>query len=185
MADIKHLSRFILSWEGGYSSHPNDPGGPTNRGVTLATWKIYGYDKDGDGDIDKDDVKIISEYDAIYEVMKPMFWDKCKADQIVDQSVANIIVDWIWMSGFGKIKNIQRLVGVKDDGIVGPKTIAAINNKDPKKLFGQIWNARKRFYESLCSSKPKMKVFLKGWMNRLNSIGYGILKCNGGKTITF
>ena len=52
MADVKILAPFILKWEGGFVNHPNDPGGATNKGVTIAVWKKQGYDKDGDGDID-------------------------------------------------------------------------------------------------------------------------------------
>jgi len=179
MADIKYLWPFILAWEGGYKDDPRDYGGPTNRGVTLKTWQVYGYDKDGDGDIDKDDLILITEYDAVYEIMKPKFWDRVQADKIKDQSVANIIVDWIWMSGFGKIKNIQRILDVKDDGIVGKKTLKAINDQDPKKLFSKIWHAREDFYKKLNN-----KTFMRGWMNRLNSIGYGSLKI-GSKIISF
>lgn len=185
MAKIDLLWPFILSWEGGYANHPNDPGGPTNRGVTLATWKVYGYDKDGDGDIDKDDVKLITEYDAVYVVMKPKFWDRWKADQIEDQSIANIVVDWIWGSGFGKIKTIQNLLGLKPDGIVGPKTLAALNNGSHKEIFDRIWKRRERFYYNLVEQRPSSKVFLKGWLNRLNSIGYGWLRDAGGKMLNF
>ena len=185
MAKIDNLWPFILSWEGGYSNHPNDTGGPTNKGVTLATWKIYGYDKDGDGDIDKDDVKLITEYDAVYEVMKPKFWDKWKADQIEDQSIANIVVDWIWMSGFGKIKTIQSLFGLKDDGIVGEKTLSVLNSGNHKEIFDKIWKRREKFYYNLVEQRPSNKVFLKGWLNRLNSIGYGWLRDARGKVIRF
>ena len=57
MADVNILAPFILKWEGGFVNHPNDPGGATNMGVTLKTWKSQGYDKDGDGDIDVIDLK--------------------------------------------------------------------------------------------------------------------------------
>ena len=30
---------FVLNMEGGYVNHPADPGGPTNRGVTLGTFQ--------------------------------------------------------------------------------------------------------------------------------------------------
>ncbi len=59
MAKIEILSPFILSFEGGYVNHPNDKGGPTNKGVTIATWRRVGYDKDGDGDIDVDDLRLL------------------------------------------------------------------------------------------------------------------------------
>lgn len=182
MADIKILAPYILSWEGGYVNIPNDSGGPTNRGVTIATWRIYGYDKNEDGVINTTDVKLITEYDAIYVVMKPGFWDKALADQIQDQSVANIIVDWMWGSGVSKtIKRIQKILGVKQDGIVGPKTLGAINSANSKTLFNKIWTARQNFYCKIVDANPVQKKFLKGWLNRLNGIRYGSLKLNDKK----
>ena len=47
MARVEVLSPFILSWEGGYVNDPCDAGGATNKGVTIATWKRQGYDKNG------------------------------------------------------------------------------------------------------------------------------------------
>ena len=68
MANINVLAPFILSWEGGYVNHPNDKGGATKYGVTLDQWKIAGYDKDGDGDIDYDDIKLLSVEDYLMVV---------------------------------------------------------------------------------------------------------------------
>ena len=42
MADINILAQFILSFEGGFSNHPADKGGATNKGVTIATWRQVG-----------------------------------------------------------------------------------------------------------------------------------------------
>ena len=65
MAKIQPLADFILSFEGGYVNHPNDKGGPTNMGVTLKTWQTQGYDKNHDGRIDANDVKLITKADAV------------------------------------------------------------------------------------------------------------------------
>jgi predicted peptidoglycan domain len=41
----------------------------------------------------------------------------------------------LWGSGKWAITKVQKYLDLNPDGIVGPKTIAAINNKDPKELF--------------------------------------------------
>ena len=111
MADVRKLAPFILKWEGGFVNDPDDLGGATNMGVTIGTWKSCGYDKDGDGDIDVDDLHLLTREDVVNRVLKPHYWDRWKADEIKSQSVANILVDWVWASGAHGIKIPQRLPG--------------------------------------------------------------------------
>jgi len=60
------------------------------------------------------------------------------------------------------------LLGVTADGIVGPKTITALNNN--KEIKNKVYSARKTFFESIVKKNPSQKKWLKGWMNRLNSV---------------
>ena len=166
MADKNNLIPIIKRWEGGYSDNPNDRGGATNSGVTLAVYQsVYGKNKT------KNDLKRMTNEQWNY-IFTKLYWNKWKADDIKNQSIANILVDWVWMSGLGTIKKIQSLFGLTADGIVGNKTILYINSHDQEEVFNKIWNRRKSFYESLVKNNPSQKVFIKGWMNRLNTFKF-------------
>lgn len=173
MANVKLLAPFILNWEGGFVNDPLDLGGATNMGVTIGTWRQVGYDKDGDGDIDVDDLKLLTKDDVINRVLKPYYWDRWKADEIVNQSVANILVDWVWASGVHGIKRPQKLLNVVADGIVGAKTLAALNEyPDQKQLFELIKAARIKFIAEIVKARPENKRFERGWLRRINDIKY-------------
>lgn len=168
---------------------PADAGGATNKGVTIATWRNVGYDKDGDGDIDVQDLKLLTDSDVRDRVLKPHYWNRWKADQIQSQKVANILVDWAWGSGKHGIVIPQRLLGVEPDGIVGNRTLMAVNFADPDQLFEAIFQARLKFLNDITNAsiakyekrigrkatenellKYTNKRFIKGWTRRLNDI---------------
>lgn len=184
MANFDVLAKFILSYEGGFVNHPNDKGRETNKGITIAVWKAQGYDKNGDGRIDVKDLKMISDADAT-EIMRKYYWNRWQADKIVDQSVANILVDWVWGSGAWGIKLPQRVLGVKEDGIVGQNTLTAVNTHHPEYLFKLLKEARAAYINDIIRKHPPYSVFRTGWIRRLNAIEYGRLKLNGGKVLVF
>jgi lysozyme family protein len=173
MADINYLIPLIFKWEGAYVNDPADRGGATNMGVTIETWRRVGYDKNGDGKTDVEDLKLITKDDVINRVLKPNYWNKWRADEIKNNSIACLVVDWLWGSGVYGIKFPQRILKVKDDGIVGPLTLAAINNyPDQEELFNLLWARRKKHFEDIAEADPSQKRFLKGWLNRLNDFKY-------------
>lgn len=166
MANHKILEPFILKWEGGFVYDKDDLGGATNRGVTLATYRsVFGNKKTAN------DLKRMTQ--AQWGVIfKKYYWDKWKADDIKCQNVANILVDWLWCSGSYGIKIPQKVLGVSIDGIVGTKTIAAINARDGRELFDTIKQERKDYIDRICQARPQNKKFKKGWLNRINSLDY-------------
>lgn len=167
MADLWKLVPKILLWEGGYACIPGDSGGPTNKGVTLRTYQSY-YGKDKG----VEDLKRMTDAQWAY-IFKWGFWDKVKADSISSQSVAEMLVDWCWMSGVTTpVKNLQRIVGVTVDGKFGPQTLAAVNAADPKILHSRLKAAREDYYQRIVARDPVKKKFLRGWLNRLDYYKY-------------
>lgn len=189
MARVESIVPFILKWETGttgigltneqlfekaklkgFANDPDDLGGATMCGVTLATFTDYcrrkGYPR-------PTIVRLKAiKYKEWLEILKTMFWDKWKADQINNESVALILVDWVWGSGKYGITIPQKAIGVTADGIVGPKTIAAVNAKDPKQLFDIIRKERLAYIERICRSRPTNLKYKRGWLNRLNDIKF-------------
>lgn len=167
MANAEKLMPFILQWEGGFVDDPDDRGGATNKGVTLTTFRqYYGQSRT------VDDLRNITEEQWLH-IFKCGYWDKMKGDDIDNQSVANILVDWAYNSGpKTPSKAVQRIVGATPDGIIGRKTLSSINSRNPEQLFSYIKQERIDFYNNICEKNPSQRKFLKGWMNRVNSLHY-------------
>lgn len=178
---VKDLTKPLeQQWEiarkKGWSDDPDDPGGKTMIDVTLETYKSYCRRK-GYPVPTADRLRNIP-FDQWQEILKTMYWDKMRADDIISQGIANMTVDWLWASGAARIKNIQKLVKVTPDGIAGPKTISAINAANPTVLFAALYKEREQFYKK-CSGWWK---YGKGWMRRLDAInGDGSFTINGIK----
>lgn len=191
MAKIEGIINHLFTWEAGLdkryralpledqfnearkkglANDPDDSGGLTNVGITWATYFTYCQMKRIPART-RDLVGL--KYATWIDILKTLFWNACRADDIVNQSIANIFVDWFWGSGPSVLRIVQRIVKVEDDGKIGPETIGAINGyKDQKALFDQIASARRSFYLNLVKRRPKDKKFISGWLRRLNDLHY-------------
>ena len=176
MANFKLYEKKLIGAEGeGYSNKPTDKGGPTTTGITYTTYKMFFPNKTFE------EFKKMP-YEDWYFIAKGGFWDRCKANEIKNQSVAEIFVDWTFNAGWGKIKDVQRIVGVQQDGIVGPKTILAINSCNQQALHYLIKKARQlNFHQCIDGSRdldPRATVLptnisnFDGWCNRLDKFMY-------------
>jgi len=163
----------ILRREGGYVDHPADRGGPTNYGITQATLSDWRGSL-----VSKQDVRDLTEAEAraIYQrnyITRPGF------HRINNPHVQGLAVDMAVNHGpTAAVKMIQRAVGTKDDGILGPQTLAAVNMVDPVRVYRRMVGQRARFFGRIISKDPKLAKarqagfalqaeFASGWLNRL------------------
>jgi lysozyme family protein len=153
--------------EGGYTV---DHAGPTNRGVTQDTFD--GYRKSMD--LEPRDVKTITENEAI-DVYASEYYEKPKIDTL-PHKVAGVVFDYGVNSHPRKaIKDLQAVVGVKQDGDLGPKTQAAVQSYvdtyGEDVLAGKVIDKRQQFMNGLIQKNPaKYKRFENGWNNRLKML---------------
>ncbi len=156
-----------------------DRGGATKFGITQGTFTdvcnrktIYVCDKDGDGKITSNDIRLLTPNDA-KEFYYNEFWGYWKAEQINDYGVADILVDYLVNSGAGRnlsnIKRIQRILGVTPDGIIGPGTLRAINSYPPRELVSKIKQARLSHITAIIKNDPTQQKWERGWKIRINS----------------
>lgn len=157
--------KFTLRWEGGFVNHPDDPGGATNKGVTQAVYDSYRRSKGQP----KQSVRQISD-DEVHDIYETRYWQAAKCPDLgVDLDTVQF--DTAVNMGVGRaIKFMQKSTGCKPDGAWGPITAAAVANCDPGATLIAYCNTREAFYKGLVRRRPKMKVFMRGWMNRLNDL---------------
>ena len=145
----------LIGHEGGYSNHPRDPGGETMWGVTAKVARAFGYEGPM-RDLPRDTAK------AIY---RNQYWDAVRADDLPD-TVRFHIFDAAVNSGVKQaVMWLQRACGADADGVLGPRTIAAVRATDPALLAGRYCGIRLRFMTDLST----WDAFGKGWARRMAS----------------
>jgi lysozyme family protein len=147
---------LLLGHEGGYSNHPNDPGGETMWGVTAKVARAAGYTGP------MRDLPV-STAKSIY---RRLYWDPVRADEL-PEVVRYAVFDAAVNSGISQARRwLQRAVGVADDGSLGPITMAAVQAAQPEVLLRRLLAQRLQFMTDL-STWPS---FGRGWARRIASL---------------
>lgn len=158
----------VLEHEGGFVDHPKDPGGATNKGITIGTLKRIGVDVDGDGDSDLADLKNLRPQD-LERVYRLFYWDAVKGD-LLPSGLDYAVFDFAVNSGPSRaIQHLQRVLGVEQDGDLGPKTMAAIAAGDAKALVHSLCDSRLRFMRGIRNGEL-WRTFGKGWQRRVDEV---------------
>jgi len=156
--------------EGGYQRHAKDSGNYNRDGELVGTnWGIAAPVAEDyfDRVVTTKDMKDLAPSVA-HDIFRKKFWDQMKGNQFPTQELANIVYDGYVNHGRWGIRLLQRVLGLREDGILGPVTLKALLHADPDILYNAYFDARHRFYHSIVRNRPEQKVFLKGWMKRLN-----------------
>ena len=155
MSAFRDILAFTLKWEAGFSNHPDDPGGRTDKGIAEAShpqaW--------ADGKITMDEAR------AIY---KKDYWQPIRGDDL-SPLTASVLFDFKVMSG-AAVKILQILVGTPSDGVIGPATINAVERYADKLMAEALLEKRRSYYITLAKKNPSLRVFSKGWTARLNDL---------------
>ena len=163
MNNSKRAIAEILKHEGGYVNHPSDPGGATNKGITIGTYRRV---INPNGTIA--DLKKLTTDDAII-VYKRQYWDAVLGDLLpagVDYAVADFAVN----SGPSRAaKYLQKVAGVSQDGKIGSQTLSAVEAMDEEVVIHMLCDERLAFMKRLRGGKLWVK-FGKGWSRRVADV---------------
>ncbi|RUW10551.1 hypothetical protein EOA46_14820, partial [Mesorhizobium sp. M1A.F.Ca.IN.022.05.2.1] len=144
---------LVLKTEGGWSDNPADPGGATMKGVTLANFRRYVQ-----ANATKDDLRNITDA-QLAVVYRKFYWDAVAGGQLPD-GVDYAVFDFAVNSGAGRAaRYLQAVIGVGQDGSIGPATLAAAAAKPAGFVIDHVCDARLAFLEKL----PTWPTFGKGW----------------------
>ena len=169
--DYRIYVPFVLCWEGGVSDIAADNGGLTYKGITHETYSTLcqtvlkkAPSREHFLNLTDEEVGLFVKY----------YWDKStNNNQIASQKIAEAITSWFWGSGKLGLMWYQRMLNKEYgcklvvDGVIGNASIVAINSIDPDSLFRMSIKYRYNRFHQICKQNPSQKVFLKGWLNRL------------------
>lgn len=143
----------LMEHEGGYVNHPSDPGGETMWGVTQRVARAHGYHGPM-RKLPKETAKRIAE---------KSYWQAMHGDEL-PRAVAWQVLDAAYNHGNRQaVKFLQRAVGASDDGLIGPRTLAAVKAMDQDDIL-LLFNAeRLEFFTNL----RIWQKFGKGWARRI------------------
>lgn len=177
--DVRDIAREIVAREGGFVNDPDDPGGATKYGVTLATARRLGLDKDDDGDVDQADIRALAPEDAV-QVFLTHYYETPGIDHLPEELRASVF-DMYVNAGSNAVKILQRLLvqmgqPVAADGAIGRQTIQACNNAAaaaPEHLADAYGIARRNYYFRLADMRPASRKYARtksgqkgGWIRR-------------------
>lgn len=152
-------THILAPWEGGIADRPlkDDPGGLTNRGVTIAVWKQYALKLFGIPGTEAT-LRQISKEQA-KRVAYELYWKFYGIDAIKNPAIKILVADSVWGGGgysslgYKSGTNTQRAAQINKD------------NEVNKKLFDVLVERRLTYLRSLKNYAANKN----GWENRVQN----------------
>lgn len=180
LRDIEAIIDDLIVREGGYVDHPADRGGPTKYGITQRTLATY-----RGRPVSVSEVKALEKSEAA-NIYRTTYLTAPELDRIKDPYVMVLAFDCAVNHGPQRaVRWLQQLVGVVDDGILGPISEVAINTYEPVRLYYRLAAKRIRFFGNIVSNDRELDrakkagfnlqaEFAAGWNNRVADFVEGI-----------
>jgi len=163
MSDFAKALKQVLEWEVEYDKAgnvrwenvPGDTGGVTKYGVDQASHPNV-------------DIKNLT-YNGAADIYRHDYWNRVRGEEL-PWPINAVTFDIGVNNGVPRaVKWLQEVLGVTVDGHIGPKTIKAARDSDHESVALRLILRRESFYRQI-AKQPSKKVFLKGWLNRNNSL---------------
>lgn len=150
-----------LGFEGGLSDNALDRGGRTNYGITQVTYDRWRSAKN----LPCRPVDLIED-NEVRDIYHEEYWETCNCDALPER-LAAVVFDMAVNSGPWNAKlTLQRALGTKGDGVIGPETIRLANDAGEEAVL-RFLKRRACFIEDLLQTRPSQVAFLSGWIGRL------------------
>jgi lysozyme family protein len=159
-ARFERCVAFVLRMEGGFVDRRDDPGGPTNLGVTIPTLTAFrGHP------VSVADIKALTP-EMVEPLYRDLYWRKVLGD-LLPAGVDLCTLDMAINSGPGAAARLlQRTLNLTADGLIGPRTISAVNAQPIPALVDRLCAGRLTYLQAL----PTWDVFGKGWAKRVEAV---------------
>lgn len=174
MADFQTFLPILLQHEGGFVNDPADPGGATNKGITISTFQSCAMRLLGVAPT-LDALKALTDQQAGV-IYKELYWNRICGDQISLQALANIVCDFQVNAGSRSPKMLQLVINelgatppLVIDGVIGASSLAALQLIDQRDAYARFKQHAIDYYRTLAAQRPELQKFLRGWLNRIGS----------------
>jgi len=178
--EFEDALKFVLKWEGGFTNHPKDPGGATNKGITQKVYDVYKVSRKHP----KMSVKHILDFE-VKEIYETKYWDLVRAKWLKAPLGLVMFDTAVNFGPAGAIRRLQKALRIKVTGTRTQEISDVIHECDAGKVALEICKLRKIWRNYRVKQKPSQKVFLQGGLNRDNDLINEVNKLLGASILEF